>query len=418
MTSILILAIIAAFWVENVLSFSLSPVRGLSLMNLMTYLLIVVWAAKYSFRKKLFLPNNINKYIVLMIIIGVVSVFNKVYFSGSPNMGLRGELIYCKNWADPMIIFIILFNIIEDEKTCRNSLWALIAFLIVTALTAPLISLGIIEATVGPDQNLLQGRASGGFGEPNQYAAFIVLFFPLILTFFLFSKAFIARFLSFFLLLLCFTALVITGSRGGAISFAFCLTVYFLSAFIEKIIPLHKTIIIFVSLFIIGLISFAFMPSKARVTIVDRFNIMDQETLEEMSEGHGRLKQWEKVNTLFWEKPVFGYGQNSFRLLCLERFGKVAAPHNNYLKHVMYYGIIGLGVFVLMLTGIFTHTWKNFKTTSDPWRKSLYMAYIAGFCGYHLSGMAVDLAAPRLMLWIYTAAIYKYIYFDTASNRT
>ena len=105
MISFLIYALIAVFWAENVLKFSLTNVKGLSLLNLVVYFMIVVWAAKYTIRKKLFLPNNLNKYVILLILLGVFAAFNKIWSGELSNEGLFGELIISKNYADPIIVF-------------------------------------------------------------------------------------------------------------------------------------------------------------------------------------------------------------------------------------------------------------------------------------------------------------------------
>ena len=410
MTTILTYFLLFSFWIEKALNFSLTHIKGLSLSNLAVYFLLFVWAIRVAVQKKKFFEYcNVNKYLILMILVAFISMFLKLSYHEIPNISLKSELVSLKDWADPYIVFFILYNIIDDEKTCKNILFGLIVFLFVTAISTPLISLGIFKFV--KTYNFYQGRA-GGFTEPNQYASYLVLFIPLAITYFIFSKNLILKYASGILVVVSFVALITTGSRGGFVAFVLSLGVYLLFLKREGILRFRGTVMVCIVVFFIGSISFALAPSQVKETVLKRFNPAEKETLNEITEAHGRLLLWQSGWQIYLEKPILGHGQKTFLSLIYKRFGIIGAPHNDYLKHMIEFGAIGLFVFIMILTKIVQHVWKHFKTTSYPWRKILYASYIAGFLGYIFSMLAVDLAAPRILFWIYTATIYAYTKLD------
>lgn len=410
MTTLLTYFLLFSFWAEKALNFSLTHIKGLSLLNLVIYFFLLVWGARVVIQKKKFFEsNNVNKYLILMILVALISIFLKLSYHEIPNISLKRELIALKNWTDPYIVFFVLYNIIDDEKTCKNILFGLIVFLFVTAISTPLISLGIFNFVKTYD--FYHGRA-GGFAEPNQYASYLVLFIPLAITYFIFSKNFILKCASCALVVVSFVALIVTGSRGGIVSFVLSMAVYILFLKRESILRFRGTVFVLMIVVFIGFLSFFLAPSQVKETVLERFNPMDQETLNEITEGHGRLLLWQSAWKIFLEKPILGHGPNTDMVLNLKRFGIAGVTHNHYLKIMVQFGIIGLLVFIMILARIFQHVWRHFKATSDYWRKILCASYIVGLFGYSFSMIGVNLADPRILFWIYTATIYKYTKFD------
>jgi len=409
MKILLIYFLLCAIWAEQALGISLSQIKGASLSNFAVYLLLFAWAFKIAFQGKFFESNNVNKYLILMILTALVSIPLKIWYVEVPNSGVLYEIIYWKDWADPYILFFILFNIVDDEKTCKAVLLGLMLFLFVTALTTPLISLGVIHIRRLPE--FYQGRAAG-FSEPNQYASFLVLFIPLVVTYFLFTKYLITKMAIGILLAVSFIALVTTGSRGGALSFLLSMTVYLLLMRRENILSLNSIILVFMTLTILGLSSFFLAPSKVKEHVMSRFDPTDSQTMDEISGGHGRVKYWQQGWRIFIEKPILGHGQNTFYLLHKKKVGVGGAAHNHYLMQLVHFGIVGLGIYIMIFTKVFLNVWNHFKATKNLWRRKLFISYIAGFLAYSFSMLAVDLSQPRYLFWIYTAIIYKYAQLD------
>ena len=405
MTTTLVYFFLFALWAETTLRISLSQIQGLSLSNFAVYLLLFAWAFRIAFQRKFFESNNVNKYLMLMILTALVSIPLKIWYDEIPNRGVLSEIIYWKDWADPFILFFILFNVIDNERSCKGVLFGLILFLFITALTTPLISMGILK--IGQTYAFYEGRV-GGFSAPNQYASFLVLFIPLVLTYFLFTKHLITKMAMGIVLILAFVALVTTGSRGGALSFLLSMAVYLLLMKRENILSLNSITLVFMTLTILGLSSFVFAPSSVKEEVIRRFDLTNPETMDEISGAHGRVEYWRHGWRFFMERPILGHGQNTFYLLFKKEFGVGGATHNHYLMQLVQFGIVGLGIYIMILTRIFMNVWHHFKETKDLWRRKLCISFIAGFLGYTFSMLALDISSPRYLFWIYTAIIYKY----------
>ena len=409
MNTFLIYFLLFIFWVENALGFSLTQIKGMSLFNLAIYLLLFAWAFKIAFQRKFFESNNVNKYLMLMILVALISIPLKIWRGDIPNMGILGELIYLKNWANPYILFFILINIIGDEKTCRHTLIGLIILLFIATGTTPLISIGVLEIGKTLTYESFEGRSSG-FSDVNQFASYLVLFIPLVMTYFFFSKTLIAKMAGGILLLLSFVALFTTGSRGGVLSFVLSMAVYLLMLKRENILNIIAITLVVLALPIVGVSSYLLAPPTVKETVMERFNPDSSENFDQYTSGRTRI--FRKALLIFMERPILGHGQNSTKLLYQKSFGTGHTTHNDYLGKMVHFGFVGLAIFIMIFARVFQYVWHSFKVTTDPWRKKLYLSYIAGFLGYTFSMLAVEVSDPRAIFWIYTAAIYKYAQLD------
>ena len=137
--------------------------------------------------------------------------------------------------------------------------------------------------------------------------------------------------------------------------------------------------IVAMALVFVAFFSFFLVPQKAKETIFGRFNISDEETLVQIKEAHGRLKSFEEGFDYFIQRPILGYGLGGFPLLCEKNYGTIGAPHNNYLRQAIDFGIVGFGIYMLMLFRISRDVWKYFKKDTIIWNRTLYISYLAGF---------------------------------------
>lgn len=392
-----------SFWAENSLRFKLTDIPGLSLFNLSIYLLIITWAYTIVFKARLLRWNRINSYLTILIFIVIISIPYKIIIEDLPYSYLKSALISLKIWINPLLIYFIIFNLIEDEKTCKRALLGLIILLSITALSTPLISLKIID--IGANFSFYQGRAAG-FAEPNQFAGYLVLFIPLILNYVLYNKNILLKTGSAFILLISFIALITTGSRGGIFSFIISLIFYLYLLGRNKLIRLPTLIATVLVIFIIGLISIVISPADVKETVLNRLDPTKAETLEDYTAG--RLNTWRYGIKLFAEKPFFGFGLRTFTDLMKKRFGMRIAAHNQYLNYLVQFGIIGTILFIMVYYKVFQVMWQNQKVASDLLDKQLFISYIAGLSGYIISMLSVNMSNPRYIFWFYTAVFLRY----------
>jgi O-antigen ligase len=383
--------------------------KGLSLFNLNLYLLLLVWLLAIVQRRKIFMPNNINKLLTLMGLVVLMSIFVKILRGEIPNISIMNEVLGFKGWLNPVLLFFILFNIIDDEKTCNQALLGLCFLFLALILTQLSATFGITDyAARSMDKH---GRA-GGFGAAGEYAITLVLFFPFVLSgSFLYKRSNLFKIGCITLVFLTLVGLANAGSRNGAVSFLFSMVAYLSILKRKKIMGMRPIVFLIIAMIVVSTTAFVVSPSGVKNTVSERFNPSTSEDLDDYTSG--RIELWENGWKLFIDSPLIGHGRNSFMILSqLRGYRYYGVAHNEYLRYLAEYGLIGFIVFFLIFFKIFQNIWQSLETTTNPWGKQLYISYIAGFCGY-MVGMFATNAVPSLFIfWIYTAVIYKYAQLD------
>jgi len=410
MQIILFYFLIFTFWLEQALNFKLTYIKGMSLMNLSIFMLLLFWAFKIVQKRKIFEPCNINKYIFLLIYVAGISIFLKIIYREVASVSLIDEIISLKNWSNPLMLFVIIYNTIEDETDCRKALLGLIFLLFACVLTTQLFITGVIPQLGGKVYKM--GRASG-FVEPNQYASYLVLFIPVVITFLLNAKRMVIKALiSIFLFFILFD-LMATGSRGGFVSFLFSLSVYFFLIFRAGIIRFSRVFLLIVVFVSIGYGSLLWTQSQMDSTVIDRLSKENSLSLDSYTSG--RIGILTEGLSQFVKKPIFGHGNDMFGHLMKKELGKSWNSHNDYLFHLVNYGLVGFTVFIILYISTFRHVYVGLKNTADEWLKKMYISYLAGGAGYAMSMMFVNLFSPRYVFWVFTAIIYRIIQQNSAN---
>lgn len=404
MKTFLIYFFFFSFWAENVLEIKLSKLQGLSLQNLSIYLLLFAWGFMALKKKVLFERNNVNIFLILMMLVVMGSIPIKMSLAEIPNISFFREIMDAKNWFNPFFLFFITFNIIDDEKGCKYALLGLVILLVTTVLSSILISYGGIE--FGTLHTRRDSRFSG-FANPNEYAAYLVFFLPLLLSFLLLSRNLIVKVMySILILLPIFLVLLLTGSRSGAIALLFCVAVYLMMLNQQKILRFRTIIILAVVLVMICFTSYVISPPQFKQKVFSRFDPSHSEDMYEFTSGRTML--FGLGLKLFLESPIFGHGQKTSELLLTKKFGVIAVTHNQYLEILVQFGIIGFFIFIIVWLKVFQHVYYHYKNCTDPWAKKLYLSYIAGFSGYAISMLGNTMHWSRYLFWIYTAIVYRY----------
>ena len=391
------------------MGFRLTNIVGLSFFNLIIYIFLFLWAFSVIKNRKIVEPHKVNKYLLLMVLIMLVAIPIKILGGEIPNISISNELIYVKSWANPILLFFVLFNIVDDEKTCKRALLGLIALLVITVLSQLLGAFGIIE--YGAARFAIDGDSRvSGLGDVNDYASFLVLFIPLLLSSFLFKRGAAIKSAAAILLFLSFSGLIITGSRGGALSFLFSMLIYFLLLYREKIVNLRKIILLCMMLTVVSGVVFLILPSKVTDAVTTRFDPAQSEDLRKFTSG--RTLIWSCGLRLFMESPIFGHGNSSFLPLVEKKFSVRAVAHNQYLSYIVHYGILGLAILLMIYFILFQYVWNQIQATRNIWNKQLYISYIAGFCGYLFSLLSINGGISCYPFWIYVAIMCKYIQLE------
>lgn len=386
----------------------MTPIKGLSLMNLTIYILcFYVGCRIVVLKQKLFEPNNINKFLFVLVLVFAFSIPIKIMLGEVQNIKISQEIIIFKNICEPLLLFFILFNLLETELDCRRAIRGLLILLILTLLTMFLVTFGIIEfGRIRVYSGEYSAGRSSGFGNPNDYASYLVLFIPLILSSLLFQQTLFKRVGSVLLLLMTLIGLIITGSRGGILSLIFSLLVGLWALKHEKMIRFRT--IMFVGPFFILLCvgSYALAPSQVKETLEKKLDSKQMQGIDRFTSGRTLILR--NGLSLFIESPIYGHGQDTFAQLQEQRFGISAVAHNRYLSYMVEYGIIGLAIYIMILIKIGRHIWYKIKTSKEFQGKVIFMSYFLGFCGFTFSLIGLNSYNSLYIFWIYTAVIYKY----------
>jgi len=386
------------------MGFEMTHIPGLSFFNFIIYIFLFMWTFSVVKNRKVVRPHKVNKYLLLMVLVMLVAILTKILRGEISNVSLFKEFIYVKSQTNPILLFFVLFNIVDDEKTCTRALLGLIALLAITVLSQFLGAFGIIEYDAATLAR--RGRAAG-LGDINDYASFLVLFIPLFLSSFLFKRGALIKAAAAILLFLSFSGLIITGSRGGALSFLFSMLIYFLLLYREKIVNLRKIILLCMMLTVVSGVVLLILPSKVTDAVTARFDPAQSEDLYELTSG--RTIVWSCGLRLFMESPIFGHGNGAFLPLVEKKFSIRGVAHNQYLEHLVNYGIIGLTILLMIFFILFQYVWNQIQATTDIWNKQLYISYIAGYCGYLFSLLSINMSVSKYIFWLYAAVICTYV---------
>jgi O-antigen ligase len=400
---ILIFGLLFAFWAEQALGFKLTEIRGLSLLNLFIYLLILAWAVNFVRKRHQSKSNGISKYLIVLIAIVSLSAVWKVYLQEVPIRDNFQELASLKDWATPILLFLVVFSILGSERDCLKIIYGLEALVIVSTATMLLVSFGVLR--FGVLKVVLQGR-SAGFAEPNQYATFLVLFIPLLAMQLIKGEGVKRKAFAFSICILALVGIIATGSRGGILSLFFSILVYLALMYRHRVLAFPVLVFVICGMVILGGVSIIVAPSKVGTAAVQKLDPTQAKDL--MNYTSGRTTLWRQGLQLFFERPLLGHGHDTFVPLSKSRFPMWGNSHNEYLLYLVNYGIIGFLIFLIIFYKIYRYTSQQLAGTSDPAKQQLLISYLAGLAGFVSCMFGVNVMVINYPFWIYTAAIFKY----------
>ncbi|MDD5492859.1 MAG: tetratricopeptide repeat protein, partial [bacterium] len=201
-------------------------------------------------------------------------------------------------------------------------------------------------------------RVFSTFGNPNFYAAFLVLTGPLILSFFFTTRNTAGRIMYGLIFAANTVSLFVTGSKGGWLGIAG--SIFFFSMLMVRYVVHSRKLKIY-------LVTFTLAAILVSAFGVYRYSLKRQDSLL------FRLLTWSSTIQMIELNPITGNGLGTFRLIYpayrqKEIFrieGKhqteTQHPENEYLEIINDQGIIGFGLYIWLLIAVFSKGLKRLK---------------------------------------------------------
>jgi O-antigen ligase len=305
-----------------------------------------------------------------------------------------------------ILAFAFFLNLLLQisQRSVKFLTWSLIitgnffaVFGIARYLLQPNFS-GVFERLISPQ--LTDGVGFGTYFNQNHFAYLMLLVFGLNISLFWYGK--MSKSIRFLLLpasLITWTALVLTGSRGGIIgSFAEITVLIFLPVILSvkekhtrrKKAPQSNLILfarqsaIFVVIFGL-LIAGIFLVGQDRV--VERFEDIPRQIGGITNAAtFRRTDVWLAALAIIKDFPVFGIGFGGFQIAVsqyIEISGQIVPKqaHNDYLELAASGGIIAVGLAIWFLRNFFALVKKRFAEPSDSFSAVVRAGAICGLAG-------------------------------------
>lgn len=353
--------------------------------DILLFVVFFTWLAKMAINKELaFIRNTpVNKPIVWYIVIGIVFTLKAALFG---LVNLKESIFYLLKYIEYFMLFFMFFNHIRDMKQCRLFMRCFFITAIIVAIYG-YTQLGSGERITAPFE--------GEMGEPNTLGGYLLLVIAIAAGFFLYADTLKSLFLYGGIAVFLIIPFLLTLSRASYLAFLpMCLALGFFTKRRKGILAV---------LLIIGIIlSPIILPERVKNRIHTIFHgevehkVFGVITHTDYSAA-ARIESWKKVLfQKFPEHPFTGWG--------ITGVGLVDSQYPRILGEL---GIIGLGIFIWLITLIFRQTWRLYSSPlADNYIKGFSLGYMAGLAGLLTQALGAEtFIIVRIMepFWFLTA---------------
>lgn len=337
-------------------------------------------------QKKGFLRTRASIPIILFLVVGYFSLWNSsMRFSLPLPISYSSSSLYeYKNYAQMILLYFLVLNIIKEEDQQKT-------LIIIMSVVMMFIAIRVYRNFYAGEIFRWEKRVSGPFATrglgPNEFAAFVAYSIALFVALFLFDTNKKRKLLFLITVLFSIHPLFFSFSRGAYVA-AFAVLVFY-GVFIKR------------SLLILAIIIVVFWQTLLPLSVVDRINMTVTESGEIEHSARGRTELWALAFNLFIKHPLFGVGFEGYSLSVggtTTETGDVLYQkqdvHSIYMRILCEQGVIGFGLFLLILFMSFRSGLQLFKQSKEPFYKGLGL----GFMGCVLSLAVSNLFGDR---WSY-----------------
>jgi len=398
-------SICVIFFFERNLGLKLSPVTGVSFMNIILGIGVFLFVIKnLKERKKIFLKCPLNWILMTLVIYSFASLIMN-FLAGNYAEGLPALLTLFKSHVvNPFVIFLIAFNLPESRKDIKAFTYFLLGFYVFVIFINILTYYGIVKFISYEEMGGFEKfkgafqpgyRLMGIFTDPNIFASYIILFFPLSINMIYMTRKLFVRILLLATLFFSISVLVLTGSRGGYFGFLVALgMLLFLTYKLKITTKKHLLIVVLIVILLLTLVSLFFRDTFL-VNVIGRFSFLSDFELDWSIKG--RLNFWSEGSQQFLRSPIFGVGWHNY-----------FDVHNNFLYYLVTLGIVGFILYLFQYYRIFQLTLSKLMSAKSGFSSFINLSFLAGISGLLATMFFLEMYFVLYFLFMYVGIVLKH----------
>lgn len=307
-------------------------------------------------------------------------------------------LFVWKSYFAGFFVFTYLMFFLKDGKNVRWLLYSIILWGLVLSIIQFKILLDIGGFSTGIlglflKKNLL----ATSWGRSNYLATFFVLIIPITIGLLIYVTELKKRIFLFISLVVMSSAMLLTLSRGGLIALFSALIIFLAKATKPRtFIPI---LLVFIALILVIVLN------PLGTVIMERIS-----SFERSASYFTRVNFYEDVWKTFLNYPITGVGLGNLGYYAQFVISSQASAHNIILGMLGEIGLIGAGLFMLLILKFFKDVVSKFKNEKVDELKILRWAFISSFVG----GGVHSLMEPNfegvqfsIIFWVCAGIYYK-----------
>ncbi|HWR99428.1 MAG TPA: O-antigen ligase family protein [Prolixibacteraceae bacterium] len=359
------------------------------------------------------LPVKNSAFIPILILLCLWSMLSLMWTANK----LHGVLFLLELMVNISIFFFCIFDLNSEEKLRRVlGFWCFFGFIIATlSVSFHFLPLGgPYELEVELLKNFyLRGKIAEtqiramGIANPNSMALIMNLSIYITLALWATTKTMKKKFLYLAISLYFTFVILLTGSKGGVLSF--------LSAFFVLLILYNRfrknmiiVLIVFTTLFIVLMGMFFILTESKGNRLAGALSVSGKTISDDETSFGSRFVMWEQGFTkLFLESYGLGLGPGGFTHHCKPH----PHAHNFYFSILFDFGVIGLLFLVLFLITLL----QNFTVPIRHQKTRMHVVSIfllAGMVAMSIQSL-VDHMYSRTVIWLYLGIMVSTPILDT-----
>lgn len=302
-----------------------------------------------------------------------------------------------------IILFVVYyFTNLKDFERFYN-LWLFILLL--------LISIGLWNNITGHQLTEYEGIPSyyegvfmhtprATFNNPNDYATYLALSVPFVITFIRYAKNSVFKLFGVFILLVCIYLIIFTFSRSNYIAILIGFVFWYLFL-VKNVSSKIKIVLISIFLFLFFLFSTSFME-----TIGDIFFTEIKSLTEQSDSGSMNIRSNLVKNSFLFLINSFGFGIGAGNSeYYMEHYSVynthgITDVHNWWIELLLEYGIFFFLAYLLFYLNIFINLYKVYKRLKNVVMKKICESLLIGLVVFLFASISSSSILNLIIQWM------------------